>query len=132
MNTVTSTPTNTPTPTATSTPTPYLTLVKAASSYMVHPLDVITYTLTYSNPTVATMFGALLTDNLPFSTLMTYMPGSASNGGVYNSSTNSLTWNIPSIAPGSSGQVTYQIQAGFDPSTSSTPIPVTTLVNKAC
>jgi hypothetical protein len=123
--TQTYTPTNSPTPTA----TPWLNLVKRASANVVKPLDVITYSLVYSNPSASTAFGVTMTDNLPSTTMMTYVTGSAeASGGTYNSSTNTITWVIPSIAPGAAVSKTYQIQATFFPAAGTSNV----LMNHAC
>ena len=95
---------------------------------MVHPLDTITYTLTYSNPSNVAVLNAVLVDNLPPTAQMSYVAGSASNGGVYNPAANSLTWNIPTVPAGAVVHVTYQIQTTFESGTSVS----RTLVNKAC
>ena len=90
-------------------------------------MDVITYSLAYSNPSAVAVFNAVMVDSLPPVSEMTYEAGSASNGGVYDSTANTITWNIAEIAPGQSVTLTYQIQAGFESANSST----STLVNKA-
>jgi len=70
-----------------------------------------------------------MTDNLPSTTMMTYVTGSAeASGGTYNSSTNTITWVIPSIAPGAAVSKTYQIQATFFPAAGTSNV----LMNHAC
>jgi len=105
-----------------------LSLVKTSSEKTASPLDKITYTLTYSNLGSSPVFNAVLTDNLPPTSQMTYLTGTASNGGVYNAATNTLTWTIASVAPGTSVSVTYQIQASLISANNK----MTTLDNKAC
>ena len=97
-------------------------------SKSVKPLDIINYTLTYSNPGSATVLNAVLVDNLPPKGQMSYVANSATSGGVYDPNANTLTWTIPSIPPGASFAVTYSIQAGFEAATNA----VSILVNKAC
>lgn len=126
--TSTSTLTSTVTLTPTATTTPYMALVKTSSAKTVKPLDAILYTLTYTNLGTSPVFNVVLTDNLPPTTAMTYVSGSASNGGVYNVAADTLTWNIPAVAPGASLSLTYQIKAGVLPSGNMTG----TLTNKAC
>jgi uncharacterized repeat protein (TIGR01451 family) len=114
--------------TFTPTPTPYLTLAKSSSPNTVNPLQTISYTLVYSNPSNVLVTNVVLTDSLPATTVMTYIQGSASNGGTYNAGTDTLTWNIQSLAPGASVTVNYQIQAGLE----SAGVQTSTLLNRAC
>ncbi len=133
-NTPTLTDTSTPTSTftftqtPTPTPTPFVNLVKTSNAKTVKPLDDITYTLTYSNFSGAPILNAVLTDSLPPTTQMSYVAGSASNGGVYNAATDTLTWTIPTIAPGTSVSLTYTIQASLLAASQN----FSTLNNKAC
>jgi len=114
--------------TFTPTPTPYLFLVKSSSVKTAKPLDVISYSLVYSNPSNTFVSNAVLTDSLPATTLMTYVQGSASNNGTYNPANNTLTWGNISVAPGASATLTYQIQATVQAAN----ITSSTLVNNAC
>jgi len=106
--------TPTPTVTYTLTPTPTSTAVlglsKNSSTHNAKPLDIITYSLVYSNPGTSPVMNATLTDNLPPTSQMQYVAGSASAGGVYNPN-NSLTWILPVVAPNAAVTLTYQIQA---------------------
>jgi uncharacterized repeat protein (TIGR01451 family) len=77
-------------------------------SNFVHPLDQVVYYLIYTNSGSSTAINAVLTDNLPESSTMSYVAGTATNGGIYNSSNNSLSWNIGSISPGASVTVSYE------------------------
>jgi flagellar hook assembly protein FlgD len=61
---------------------------------------------------------------LPNATEMTYVAGSASNGGVYNAG--QITWIIPVLAPGATLQLTYKAQVGLQVNSQDV------LVNKAC
>ncbi len=70
----------------------------------------MTYTLTYSNPTSSLISGAAVTDTLPPAAGMEYVSGSASGGGVFNSGSNTLSWTIPSVPPGVSVSLTYQLK----------------------
>ncbi len=94
----------------------------------VHPLENLTYTLAYSNPSSSPVTNAVLVDKLPPIAQMSYIAGSASNSGVYDPATNTLTWVISNIAPGTSGQVTYQIQASFESANTKN----AQMVNNAC
>ena len=88
-------------------------LAKIASKTTAKNADVITYWLVYSNPGSAIVNNATLTDVLPPAAAMTYVAGSASNGGVYNATANSLTWNIPTISGGASVSFSYGLQVQF-------------------
>jgi flagellar hook assembly protein FlgD len=65
-----------------------------------------------------------VTDTLPNLNQMTYVAGSASNGGVYNAG--QITWAIPFLAPGATLQLTYKAQVGLQVNNGDV------LVNKAC
>lgn len=71
--------------------------------------------------------GAILTDSLPPTTQMNYLAGTATNGGVYNTSTNTLTWNLLTIPAGASVTETYQVKASLLSANSK----LSTLVNNA-
>lgn len=67
--------------------------------------DVLTYTVSYANPgkdfaTVA------ITDKLPKG--LTYVDGSASDGGSFDKAENKLTWKINDVKAGSTGTVTFK------------------------
>jgi len=72
--------------------------------------DVVTYTLTYSNPSASTVANVTLSDSLPTTNGMSYVANSASNGGIYTPATNNLSWVIGPVGPGVTGTVTYQEQ----------------------
>ncbi|HET9869013.1 MAG TPA: hypothetical protein VFR02_00755, partial [bacterium] len=84
--------------------------------------DMITYTLTYSNLGSTTISNAAVTDTLPSG--MTYVNGSASNGGLFNAG--QVTWALPALLPGASLTLTYQAQVGLQVHTGQV------LVNHAC
>ncbi len=108
--TPTNTPTNTFTETPTSTPTPFVSLAKSSSETNAQPLDEVTYTLVYTNHEAVTLPSAVITDNLPPASQESYVAGSASNGGVYSASANSLAWNVASLAPDAAVTETYVLQ----------------------
>ena len=67
--------------------------------------DVLTYTVSYANPgkdfaTVA------ITDKLPKG--LTYVDGSASDGGSFDKAENKLTWKINDVKAGATGTVTFK------------------------
>jgi uncharacterized repeat protein (TIGR01451 family) len=76
-------------------------------------MDTVTYSLIFSNPGTAPVINANLTDQLPPAAAVSYVAGSASNGGVYQSSANTLTWSIPVIPAGASVTETYQMTVGL-------------------
>jgi uncharacterized repeat protein (TIGR01451 family) len=88
-------------------------LVKTASESTGHPKDIVTYSLAYSNMGSGSVFNVTLTDILPVAGAESYVAGSASNGGVYNAATNSLSWTFTSLSAGGSGILTYQVQLGL-------------------
>jgi uncharacterized repeat protein (TIGR01451 family) len=76
-------------------------------------LEILTYTLTFSNLGAGTVSNLVLTDALPPVTQMTYVANSASDNGVYDPVANTLTWTIPSLSVGEVRQVTYQVEVAF-------------------
>jgi uncharacterized repeat protein (TIGR01451 family) len=87
-----------------------LSLAKNSDKHQANPLDLINYTLSYTNPGTSPVVGAVLTDHLPPVSQMQYVAGSASLGGNYNAN-NTITWTLPTVPPGASVTLTYQIQA---------------------
>lgn len=73
--------------------------------------DVLTYTVSYANPgkDSATV---TITDKLPKG--LTYVDGSASDGGIYNNRANTLTWTIEGVKPGTTGVVTFRATVNED------------------
>ncbi|MEW6189180.1 MAG: hypothetical protein AB1466_03590, partial [Actinomycetota bacterium] len=66
-----------------------------------------TFTITYKNTGNADLTGVVISDQIPGG--LTYVDGSASHGGVYDPSTRTITWNIGTLTPGSSGTLTFQV-----------------------
>lgn len=64
---------------------------------------VVTWTLSYTL-TSGPVTNAVITDPIP--TGFAYVAGSASNGGSFNTGTNTLTWTFPTLS--ASGSVTFQ------------------------
>jgi len=85
---------------------PLLPLTKSANMMNAAPGYPITYYLTYSNTGAASATNVVITDSLP--TDLTYVPGSADGGGTYTSAANTLTWALPTLAPGQWGQITFR------------------------
>jgi uncharacterized repeat protein (TIGR01451 family) len=105
--TPTYTPTMTFTPTNTATPTPYLELVKSVDRKTASVGDTVTYSLAYRNAGWSAASPVTLLDKLPDISKASYVAGSAEGGGVYNATSNTLTWLIPLLAPGDSATVHY-------------------------
>jgi len=76
-----------------------------ASGSTVHRGDQVTYTLAYSNTGTAGASGVTLTDALPAD--LDYVIGSASNSGSYDAASRTLTWQLGSVAQGTSGALTF-------------------------
>ncbi|MHB0999445.1 MAG: metallophosphoesterase [Armatimonadota bacterium] len=72
------------------------------------PADVITYTLRYSNTGAGPASNVQLRIPVPANT--TYVSGSASTGGAYDSASNSVLWTVSSIAAGASGTCTARVK----------------------
>ncbi|TSC95716.1 MAG: cell surface protein [Parcubacteria group bacterium Athens1014_10] len=85
---------------------PSITLAKQVDKSQASAGALLTYTLTFQNTSVAEAKNIVITDEIPEGT--TYVANSATNGGIYNSGANELTWTIPSIVAGASGQVSFQ------------------------
>lgn len=82
---------------------PTLGLTKTASPTTVNPLTNVTYTINWSVSGNANATSVLLTDPVP--TNITFV--SAANGGTYNSGTKTITWDLGTKAPGTSGSVSW-------------------------
>ena len=68
------------------------------------PGDQVTYTITYINTSANTTTNVVITDNLPSVNVFTYV--SSDHSGTYNSGSQSVTWNVGTVAPNGSGSVT--------------------------
>lgn len=73
--------------------------------------DELTYTLSWANQGSSTLSPVTLTDVVPPGT--SFVPASATGGASYDSPSETLTWSLGSLAPGSSGTVSYR--ASVDP-----------------
>ncbi len=72
------------------------------------PSDVVTYTIIYANTGSGVAANVAVTFPIPSNT--TYVDGSASNGGTYDSATKTVRWNVPSVPAGLSGKYTAQVR----------------------
>jgi len=87
---------------------PSISLSLAADKSSAKPGDIVTYTLTYTNTSSVQAANVKADMAIPANT--SYVSGSASTGGSYNSSTNTVTWSISSVASGASGKCTLQVK----------------------
>lgn len=91
-------------------------------------MDTILYTLTYTNPSSVAVYNAILVDNLPPASGLSFISSSVTaTGGVYNATNNTVTWNIPVVPPNSTIYLTYQAKASLESASSHS----NTLVNHA-
>ena len=88
---------------------PRLTIAKAANRANFAPGDAITYTITYANDSPVNVAGVVITDSAPLG-LSHIMPF---DGGVYDSSTRKITWNIGAL-PSGEGNRTVRFTATVD------------------
>ncbi len=87
---------------------PVLSLTKENNpSDVVNPGDTITYNLCYGNSGDIAK-NTVMTDQLPQYT--EYVAGSATNGGIYDDSTRTITWNIGDLLGGTQACASFQVQ----------------------
>lgn len=84
-----------------------LSLQKTASTNLVAQNESFTWTLDFSNNGNADATGVTLTDTLPAG----FAFSSASGGGIYDSGSRTVTWNLGTMLHGTHGSVTIQGQA---------------------
>jgi len=84
---------------------PQLVLNKTAQSPIITTGEQLTYTISYSNAGNDVATNVVLSDELPTDTTFV----SASVGGVYNSMTGKVTWQLPDIQPNDGGSVTLTV-----------------------
>jgi len=100
-----------------------LTAIQSASPTQADPGTVITYTVAYTNTGTNAVSNVRLSDLLPSST--TYVTGSTAAKGTYDATTRTLSWAVGTLAPGETGQVTFQVS--IDPYI----LPGSTIINTA-
>lgn len=91
--------------------TPEWTLQKTsvpATNSSVSPGDVISYTLTVTNTSDAEVSGMHVTDDLS-KVLNTATLNETPDGVIWTVVGNTLTWNVPDLAPGASAQLMYSV-----------------------
>lgn len=82
---------------------PSVTLSMSASNTSVAAGDVVTYTVTYKNSGSGAASSVVISCPLPQYT--TYI-----SGGSYDSTNNTVTWNVGTVNAGASGTVTFQVK----------------------
>ena len=92
---------------------PILNIAKAAAPLEVLPGGELTYTITYSNTGNQDAAGVVIFDTLPAN--VSYVEGSASDGGSYNATDRKITWNIGALASKSGDKtVSFKVRANAD------------------
>ncbi|HPC33622.1 MAG TPA: hypothetical protein PL061_11775, partial [Syntrophales bacterium] len=92
---------------------PILNIAKAAAPPEVLPGGELTYTITYSNTGNQNAAGVVISDTLPAN--VSYVEGSASDGGSYNATDRKITWNIGALASKSGDKtVSFKVRANAD------------------
>ncbi len=88
-----------------------MSLVKKTTASTTRAADTLTYTLVYRNNSSLTVStGTQLLDTLP--SVVTYVPGSASNGGAFGAAPapkGRVTWNIGTVNPGVTDSVSFRV-----------------------
>jgi len=95
-------------------PAPALLLNKSVSPTLAQHGDVVTYAINYRNVGTAKATSVTLTDTLPAH--ITYVTGSVTGGGVYDTTTNTITWSLGTLNGGATSvnQVTFQATVNAD------------------
>jgi uncharacterized repeat protein (TIGR01451 family) len=95
--------------TATAYPQPLLDITKIAEAGKTKRRDTLTYTITLNNlSTLVASTNTFILDTLT-STYLTYLNGSATNGGTYAAGPPRISWNIGTLAPGASTTVSFKV-----------------------
>jgi uncharacterized repeat protein (TIGR01451 family) len=84
------------------------------SDGVVVPGQVVGYIINFSNATQVVQTNVRIVDTLPAQ--VTYVDGSCSNNCTFNSTARTLTWNVGTLNPAQSGQVSYQVRVNDDAS----------------
>jgi uncharacterized repeat protein (TIGR01451 family) len=84
---------------------PNVTISLSANRKQAASGDLVTYTVTYSNPGTGPASDVVVT--VPVPNDATFV--AATSGGEFNASTREVTWMIPTLAPGETGNVTFQV-----------------------
>jgi len=87
---------------------PIITLTKSVDQTQAYPGNILTYTITYKNVGNKEAKEAIIEDKIPSQT--TYLLGSATNNGNYDSTNNKIIWNIGNLQPGQSGSLSFKVK----------------------
>lgn len=101
---------------------PFLTLKKTASSSVVGAGRKIVYTLEFTNAGTSAATNVVLTDPIPPNTTFVAATGSPT-------STNPVTWNLGTLAPGASGSVSLTVQVSSAATAATPPIENTATID---
>ena len=93
---------------APATTTPNINLSLAVDKLEAAPSEILNYTITYRNAGDGDAKTIIITNPIP--PHAAYISGSASSGGAYDSTADAVKWSIPSVAPGGSGTLTFQVK----------------------
>ncbi|HEY3297946.1 MAG TPA: DUF6298 domain-containing protein [Armatimonadota bacterium] len=86
---------------------PSVTVTLAADKTTTLPGSAITYTVTYKNAGTGPAQNLTISCLVPANT--TYVAGSSSSSGSYNSTTKALSWTLSGVAAGTSGTMTFRV-----------------------
>jgi extracellular elastinolytic metalloproteinase len=87
-----------------------LSLTKSGSPTLAEPGELLTYTLTANNYTSQTVTGLTISDPLPAN--VSYVPGSASDGGTEAGGV--ITWQLPDLNPDEQAVRTFAVRVNRD------------------
>ncbi len=88
--------------------TPDISLSLAVDKSEAAPGDTLTYTLTYTNTGEGEANSVVITCPVPAYT--SYVSGSATSGGAYDSTAKAVSWSIPTVAPGAGGTLSLKVK----------------------
>jgi len=86
-------------------------ITKTVTPHYPSPGGTVTYTLAYVNAGTG-VTGVKLTDVLP--PHLTYVPGSATGGGIFSVGTDTIVWSLGTLANAAGGQCTFQAIVNAD------------------
>lgn len=88
--------------------TPDISLSLAVDKSEAAPGDTLTYTLTYTNTGEGEANSVVITCPVP--TYTSYVSGSATSGGAYDSTAQAVKWSISTVAPGAGGTLSFNVK----------------------
>jgi len=86
---------------------PAMTITKQVDSAEAYAGDTLTYSIQVTNNTPGGMMPISIFDAIP--DLTAYVPGSATNGGIYDPVDNSLSWDFSGVNPGMLVDLTFRV-----------------------